>query len=171
MRARIFQYLQRFLRHRRFPYLVALVGFADMFLFIVPNDLLMLSEAAASPGRRKSSVLIVSTGSALGAMALAYAFREGASVLLALHPGAGAPLWWASAREAFERYGDWALFFAALAPIPVQPFVAGALFTRLGLPWIFALVLVGRLVKYSLLAFVPSLVPARFRPAPPADTR
>jgi membrane protein YqaA with SNARE-associated domain len=163
MRAYLLQYAQRFLRDRKFPYLVALVGFADMFVFVVPNDLLLVAEATTSPHRRRSSVAIVSLGSALGAVALAFALKEGISTLLYFNPQTAIPGWWASATSHFERNGSWELFLSALSPIPVQPFVAGAIISHFTLLHIFGAVLAGRIVKYSALAYLTALLPNRFK--------
>ena len=160
---RITLYLQRFITHRRYPYLVAMVGFLDMFLFVVPNDLLMISEAVASPKRWRFSVVIVALGSAAGASALAFVLKEGHSAFLYFVPSTLTPEWWSSSRFYFQKYGAWALFISAAAPVPVQPFVAGAVFSNLELTRLFLVVLAGRLIKYTALANLARIFPKRLQ--------
>jgi membrane protein YqaA with SNARE-associated domain len=160
MGAAITQKAMKFARNPRFPWLVAACGFADMFLFIVPNDLLMMAEAAISPRRRFSSVILVATGSAFGAASFAYALRGGVRLVSATPPSGA---WWSNVEIFLKSSGGWALFLGAAAPIPVQPFIGAALISEISLFHIFLFVLGGRILKYSVLALIPTLLPNRFQ--------
>lgn len=160
----LFLRLLRFARKEWFPWVISALGFCDMFLLVVPNDLLVISEAAISPERRRSSVLIVAVGSALGALCLALAIREGFTLLAHEQPGDAGAHWLGPTKDLLHTYGSWALFLAAASPIPVQPFVAAALVSGITPSTQFLFVLGGRLVKYSVLALLPTLLPERFKP-------
>jgi membrane protein YqaA with SNARE-associated domain len=161
MRARFFSRIRDLLHTRWFPWLIAVVAFVDMFLVVVPPDLLVITEAAANPRRSRLTVVLAAVAAALGAVALAVAIRAGASMV----SSGGAPGWWGSAQGYFDRYGSLALFLGVLLPLPVQPFVGAAVLAGMPLSGIFALVLAGRSVKYVVLALLPRLAPAKYRAA------
>ena len=158
MRKYFFNYIQRFVAHEMYPYLVAFVGFLDMFFLIVPNDLLLVAGVLAAPKRWYKSAFIVTIGSTLGAWALAFALLAGKSVILKV-PVLEHSHWWLDARIYFQHYGAWALFLGAAVPIPVQPFIAAAIFSNFQAAQIAFFVCMGRLVKYFSLGLIASRFP------------
>jgi membrane protein YqaA with SNARE-associated domain len=162
---KLFAYVKKFIAYRRYPYLTAVVGFFDVFLFIIPEDLLIVAGAMAKPEGWKSTLLIVALGSALGAVTLAWLLQTGFGGFLGQEGGSG---WWGDASAYSERLGPWALVIAASLPVPMQPFVALAVVAKLPLPKIFALAFLGRAIKYSWLTalafYFPTKLGKKLRP-------
>lgn len=116
-------------------------------------DLWMITLCVQNPSRAPLYVLVASAGSVLGASALAYAVSKGEQAFLSKKMP---PHKLEHARKKIEKSGFWALLAGTLLP-PPAPFklfivAAGLLQYPLGK---FALaLLLGRLARYSLEAFL-----------------
>ncbi|MGZ3712065.1 MAG: YqaA family protein [Bdellovibrionota bacterium] len=158
MKQKLIGYVRSFMSSPRYPFLVALVGFLDMFLLIVPNDLLLVSGVLANPKRWRSSAFIVTLGSTFGVWALALFLLAGYSTFLGTPLQEHSPIWIETQRN-FRIYGDWAILLGAAAPVPVQIFVIAAVWAKIPVGKIVLLVFAGRLIKYFTLAFMASRFP------------
>ena len=115
-------------------------------------DLWMITLCVREPAQAPLYVLIATLGSVLGASLLYVMVSKGEEAFLSRH--AAEKL--AHVRHKIERSGAWALTVAALLPppAPFKLFVLTA--AALRFPWTqFALgLLIGRLIRYSLEAFL-----------------
>jgi membrane protein YqaA with SNARE-associated domain len=133
---------------------LGLAAFLDSWFLPFPSgvDLWMITLSVRAPAQAPLYVLVATLGSVAGASMLYFMVRKGEDAFLSRH--AADKL--AHVRHKIERSGAWALTIAALLP-PPAPFklfvlTAGAL----RFPWTqFALgLLIGRLIRYSLEAFL-----------------
>lgn len=143
-----------------YPLLVSFLAFADAFVLTLPTDGFLVAAVMANKKRWCTIALVVSLGSTLGAWLLALLFlwqRPWLEAHLPVLSSLGLD------STSFPRaYGDLALFFGAVGPIPMHPFVLLAALSGFSLARIAFWVFVGRLVKYLFLAWVARGLPGFF---------
>lgn len=157
---KLFSSLQRHLGRPWYPALVAVLAGADLFLFAVPTDALLISAVAANQRRWWVTALLVAAGSTLGAMLFAYIFLtqqawlEAQLPMLAAARGGlpGAFSW-------IQHYAEGTLVFGAVGPLPLHPFLLGAAVTGSSLVKLGLLVFCGRSAKYLAFAGITALAP------------
>lgn len=152
--------IQRYIDRPWYPYLVALLVFLDMFLLVIPSDGLLVSAVLLRPRRWVRTFVIVSTGSALGALFLAYLLQWNPEYIMnELFPYLFQNEGWKGMDQFVDDYGAWALGVVALSPFPQIPAVVVAALAGMPLLSIFLACWLGRMAKYALFAWLASHAP------------
>lgn len=157
----------------RRPYYFLLLGlatFLDIFVFFLPTDAMVLAAVFAKPRRWGILVLSAAVGSVLGSLLLAGAVEHyGLSLIENFAPEVLHSVAWTRSVLWMEKYGKFAIFFIALSPLTLPPVVALAALAFIPYSQIGGLLLLGRLLKYSFLAWVTIQSPRFFskRKTPP----
>ena len=157
---RVFEPIHRFVDRPWFVPLVALFAAADLFIYCVPTEVLLVAAVVAKRSRWLSGFLLVTTGSALGAVVLAAIVRWDSPLIVThLFPGIFQSKAWTDTAAFFDSHGSLALGLMALGPLPQQPAVIMAGFTKLNLLWVFVSVWIGRGIKYGFFAWCAAFAP------------
>lgn len=126
---------------------LSLAAFTESFISPIPPDILLVSLALAAPPKAIYYGL-VATGASVAGGCLGYALghRFGPPMLKRFV----APRYLERIHRLIEKYGAWAIFLGALAPIPYKfiSITAGAL--RIPLPVFLAASLFGRAKRFLL---------------------
>ncbi len=159
--------IQRYIDRPWYPYLVSLLVFLDMFVLFIPSDGLLVSAVLMRPKRWVRTFIIVSTGSALGALLLAYLLQWNPDYIMNdLFPYLFQNEGWKGTDRFVDDYGALALGVIAASPFPQLPAVMVASLAGMPLFSIFLACWIGRLSKYALFAWLASHAPKyllRFR--------
>lgn len=152
--------LQKYTFHPLYLPMLSFLIAADLFLLVVPSDGLVVVSTLARPKRWLRIALWVTTGSAFGAILLAFLVQTGAGGwvqgLVDRTISAGA---WEKSTAFLQTHGLWALALIALSPLPQQPSVVIAGLGQMPLLEIFAAVWLGRGVKYGFYCWAASHAP------------
>lgn len=141
------------------PLVGALAG-ADQFIVVVPIEWLMIPSVLLKPHRWLRTALWVTTGCALGALALAsVADLYGMSLIARWAPNVVHSGNWVRSMAFINDKGAWALLLISAGPLPQQPAVALAGLSHMSLFKVFAAVWTGRAVKYCTVAYIASHAP------------
>lgn len=137
---------------------VGMLAGLDMFIWIVPTDLFLLTTATLRPRRWIATFLFFSVGSSLGMFAFAYSVELGGPLFayllqtLSLDHAA-----WLVAEGVVNRNAAWVLFLIAVNPLVLpQPAIAVAVIAGVKPATILWATLLGRLIKYGTYAFFSS---------------
>lgn len=156
--------LQRAARHPFMPTLVGGLAFGLTVSMTVPVTSALIPAVLLSPRRWRSIALQAAFGSALGATLLVLLFHHlGWSQLHAQFPAMLESAGWQRVIAWTVEYGVIALFAIAALPLPQTPALIFFAITEPPVAQIFLAVLLGKLIKYFLLALLAALFPARFR--------
>ncbi len=140
--------------------MVGLLAAIDLFILVIPTDVILTSSVMLQPRRWVTGFLSVSTGSALGALALALLLQSGANDFLTEHfPAIFRSQGWEGLDRFLDLHGFWALALISVSPLPQQPGVVVAALSGMFLWEIFLSVWIGRVVKYALFAWLASHAP------------
>lgn len=157
---------RRFIQLRRFanrPWFVPLSAFlagVDIFFLVAPTDALLVTACMAKPRRWFWIAATITTGSALGALAMGFGMHYyGESLLAFLGLDPAATGWWADTVQFVDRYGALAVVIGAGGPFPLQPFAIIAGLAKMPLLLLFAAAWVGRLAKYLFFAWLAANAP------------
>jgi membrane protein YqaA with SNARE-associated domain len=154
------QWVRKASAHRTFPVYACGIVIADYFFPILPTTALVASGALLAPRKWLSIAVGCSIGSAAGAFIIAALFQEfGWMVIEWLFGDLRSAPQWNTIQWAIQTYGVAALLLISFLPMPLR---VPTLITALaGLPSIFIglTVLVGRLLGFSLLAYLASRSP------------
>jgi membrane protein YqaA with SNARE-associated domain len=142
----------RWSRHRRAPWYLAGLSFAESSFFPIPPDTMLVPMSMANPQRAWHLALLTTIASVLGGI---LGYLLGFLAFEVIHP------WiiqldyadaYQTATQWFERWGFWAVLLAGFTPIPYKLFTiaAGAMLMPL-LPFL-AASLVGRGGRFFLIA-------------------
>ncbi len=154
--------LQRFTHKKWYPQLVGFLAAVDNIILVIPNDGILISSAMLSPKRWWSLALWTTIGSTIGALALCLLVDNyGLDFLLYLFPNLQNSLTWQWTVHFFDQYGLLLVFLVALAPVAQQPAVVLASLASVNLTALLALIFVGRLVKFAIMAWVASHAPSK----------
>jgi membrane protein YqaA with SNARE-associated domain len=139
-------------RHRRAPWYLCGLSFAESSFFPVPPDVMLAPMSLADPGRAWHFAWITTLASVAGGL-LGYAL--GHFGFGAIEPWLRQSAYWAAYVTTVEWFGRWgvlAIFIAGFSPIPYKVFTisAGAMSMAL-LPFALAS-LVGRGARFFLVA-------------------
>jgi len=140
---------------------VGILAGLDMFIWIFPTDLFLLTTAALRPRRWIVIFLAFATGSSLGMLAFAYGIEFGGPLFSHLLEGLSLNRdAWRVAQGVANRNAAWILFLVAVNPIVLpQPAVAVAVIAGVKPLTVFGASFLGRLVKYATYSFVASRAP------------
>lgn len=143
-----------------YPPLIGALAFADLFLLVIPTDVLLVSAVMLAPRRWFFVGVTVAFGSALGCAALSLVLQKhGLPFLLHLSPGLEHTAAWAWTAVKMRDWGSWGVFLVAVSPMPQHPAIALAAISGMAIPPIFLYVFAGRAVKYLLIAWLSSHAP------------
>ena len=160
----LLQRLQRAARHRFMPALVGCLAFGLTVSMTVPVTSALIPAVLLSPRRWRSIALQAAFGSALGATLLVLLFHHlGWVQLHAQFPAMLESTGWQRVIAWTVEYGVIALFAIAALPLPQTPALIFFAITEQPVAQIFLAVLLGKLIKYFLLAMLAAMFPARFR--------
>ena len=156
------QYIYRFIKRPCYVLLVAVLAALDLFILVIPTDALLVSAVIGKRHRWVGAAVLVAVGSALGALTLAVVVRAfGADLLPSVVPESY------SVRTTLllQHYGALALALISGSPLPQQPGVVLCTLGGMKNGTVFLAVLLGRLVKYLVIAWCAQFSPgwlARF---------
>lgn len=160
---RVHAWLEALRRHGDRPwYGPALAGLAlvDVFLVFVPTDGIVVSSAMLTPRRWFSIAAWVTLGSTAGALLLAHLVQaHGLPLILHYYPGLETSSTWTWTTTFFDRYGLYLVFLIAASPLMQQPAVILAAAAREPLVPLTVVILIGRLLKFGVVAWIASHAP------------
>ncbi len=152
--------VQRFVGRPWYLAFVSFLAASDLFILIVPTDLLLITYVLLRPLRWLRTAVWFACGSALGALALAAVLHGGgASLIEQWFPGIFQSSNWSSTTEFVRAHGAPALGLISASILPQQPGVVIAGLSRMPLLDIFASVWIGRFAKNLILAWLASHAP------------
>ncbi len=123
---RIYRKAMTWARHRRAPWYLAGLSFAESAFFPVPPDVMLAPMAMAEPQKAWRLALLTTVFSVLGGM-LGYGIGYFAMEMVT--PWIHQLGYWEAyntARLWFQRWGFWAVFLAGFSPIPYKVFTIAA---------------------------------------------
>lgn len=152
--------LQRFADRLWYPPLIGTLAALDNFIVVVPTDGILISSSMLTPRRWFWLGMIVSLGSAIGALVLA-AFVEwhGVPWIQAMYPGVTETTAWSWTDRFFNEYGLYVVFLVAVSPLMQQPAVILASLAGTPLVELAGVIFTGRTIKYLLMAYLGSHAP------------
>lgn len=140
--------------------LLSLLAILDTFLVVIPTDGITISSSMLKPAKWFYFGVFSAIGSAVGGIILCYVVQlYGIQVVESLFPHIQASGAWIQTQKFFDEYGLWLLFVIAATPLSQQPVLILAVLAKVPLLQIFLITLVGRWVKFALLAYVGSHAP------------
>lgn len=140
--------------------LIGVLAAVDLFIVILPIEWLMIPGVLMKPRRWLPIALVITTGSALGSLALAALAQAHGPAFIENHlPSLIQSIRWKQSSEFIQLHGPLALLVIAGSPLPQQPAVAFAGLSKMSLPLVFSVVWVGRALKYCFVAWAASHAP------------
>lgn len=152
--------LQRFANRIWYPPFIGALAALDNFIIVIPNDGILISSSMLTPKRWIFLALCVAIGSALGALSLAWAVElYGLPWISERFPGIVGTDYWGTTERFFLEYGLILVFFVAVTPLMQQPVVILAALANTPLMELGAIMFLGRLIKFLLMAYLGSHAP------------
>lgn len=152
--------LQKHVQSWWYPPLIAFLALIDNVVIVVPTDGLLVSATILNPKRWIYIALMVTVGSACGALVLGYLLElHGLPLLLEWFPDIAQSKTWQVTDHLMDRWGTLALFAVALSPMMQQPAIILAALAGMPLLELFGIVFVGRMLKYLTLAWISTHAP------------
>lgn len=149
---RLYDWTMGLARHPRAPWWLGGLTFAESVFFPVPTDIMLAPMAVATPRRWWQLALLTTVCSVLGGLV---GYGLGYWMLDAVLPWierAGQREAYDTAVDWFNRFGFWAMFLAGLTPIPFKVFTISAGAAQMALLPFVTGALVGRGLRYFLVA-------------------
>ena len=151
---------------RSFVPLVGLTAFISALSMSVPVEWLVVAASLANRRRWMLIASIAAMGSAIASLGLYLAFHHfGWNLLLARFPDLAGSQAWLQATDWLSKYGLMAIFglMALPLPFPKLPMLAVAGIYRLPIADVFVAILVGKVIKYLVYAYLATLFPLALR--------
>ncbi|MCK5770867.1 YqaA family protein [Algiphilus sp.] len=155
---RLYGWMMRASQHRRAPFWLGAVSFAESSFFPIPPDVMLAPMTLAQPHRWLWLAFLTTITSVAGGL-LGYGI--GVGMMGAAMPwieAAGYAPALAHAADWFARWGFWAIFLAGFTPIPFKVFTIAAGSVGLALPVFVIGALVGRGLRFAAVAGVVRLL-------------
>lgn len=149
---RIYDWMLAASAHRRAPFWLGAVSFAESSFFPIPPDVMLAPMTLAQPQRWWRLALLTTVTSVLGGL-LGYAI--GLGMMEAARPwleAAGYMQGFEQATAWFHDWGFWAMFLAGFTPIPFKVFTIAAGSVSMALPVFVLGAIVGRGLRFGLVA-------------------
>lgn len=144
-------------RHRHAPWYLGGLSFAESSFFPIPPDVMLAPMSLANPSRAWLFAAITTLASVAGGV---FGYLVGAFALDLVTPMIqGGSSWdaYLKAHAWFDRWGFWAIFIAGFSPIPYKVFTIAAGAASMALmPFVIAS-LVGRGLRFFLVAGLMAL--------------
>ncbi|MBY0553827.1 hypothetical protein K2P97_04805 [bacterium] len=152
--------LQQFSAQFWYGPLISVLAAADNFIVIVPTDGILISSSIFNPKKWFYYAFIVSVGSTLGAMGLAYVVgSHGLPWILETYPAIDQSRTWEITNQFFEKYGLLVVFVVAATPFIQQPAIILASLAHTPYMKLAIVIFVGRLLKYIIMSYIASHAP------------
>lgn len=138
--------------HRRAPWLLATLSFAESSFFPIPPDVMLAPMSMARPQRAMRLAGITTIASVAGGVLGYLIGMLGLELVLPLIVEAGYADAYALAQDWFTQWGFWVVLVAGFSPIPYKVFtIAGGAMAVAWLPFVVAS-LIGRGARFYLVA-------------------
>ncbi len=152
--------LQKHVQSWWYPPVIAFLAMIDNLIIVIPTDGLLVSATILNPKRWIYIALMVTVGSACGALVLGYLLElHGLPLLLEWFPNIAQTKTWQVTDQLMDRWGTLALFAVALSPMMQQPAIILAALAGMPLFQLFGIVFIGRMLKYLTLAWISTHAP------------
>jgi membrane protein YqaA with SNARE-associated domain len=152
--------LERHVNRPWYPFLVAFVACIDLFIFVIPTDAVLITSAMAAPKRWVSLAAFTTAGFIIGCFLFSLMVHHyGLPAIDAWFPHMTQHKTWLRSEVWMADYGLWAIFVVSLLPIALHPIIAVAVLANVSIPAICLILLIGRIFKYGLLAWIASHSP------------
>ncbi|APR03903.1 hypothetical protein Tchl_1043 [Thauera chlorobenzoica] len=139
-------------RHRRAPWLLGGLSFAESSFFPIPPDVMLAPMSLANPRRAWWFALLTTLASVAGGL---FGYLIGYYAFDAIEPWLRASRYWGAYEQAvawFEAWGFWAIFVAGFSPIPYKVFTIAAGVASMALAPFALASLIGRGARFFLVA-------------------
>lgn len=151
---------QHYINHAWYLPMLSLLAFLDNFLVVVPTDGILISSSMLRPPKWFFFALFTAIGSAIGALCLAWLINAyGVQIVERLFPDIQTTSAWIRTQLFFDKYGLWLLFAVAVTPFTQQPAIILAVLAGVPIVQIFLISLLGRGIKFMLMAYLGSHAP------------
>jgi membrane protein YqaA with SNARE-associated domain len=148
-RARLFEWVHRFTEKWWYAPLIALLSLLDAFVFVIPNEGLLIAAVVGNKKKWVSISLWTTLGSAIGAALFAWiADFWGEAFINVVMPGAIHTQAWTDSAEFLKSHGLVGLALISLSPFPQHLAVAVMGLAHIPALLVFWAVLIGRFPKY-----------------------
>lgn len=152
--------LQYYINRAWYLPMLSLLAFLDNFLIVVPTDGILISSSMLRPQKWFWFALFTAVGSAIGALGLAWLIEgNGIAIVEKMFPNIQASSAWIRTQHFFDEYGLWLLFAVAITPFTQQPAIILAVIAGVPIFQIFLIELLGRWIKFTLMAYLGSHAP------------
>jgi membrane protein YqaA with SNARE-associated domain len=158
-------YLGRWAHVPWFPLLVGSCAFVVTITLTLPVEFLVIISVLISPVHWISIGLFSAIGGSVASLGLYLAFHHlGWNLLIEWYPDIARSKLWADSTRWLSEYGVLALFvlMAAPLPIPKTPALAFVAIYRMSIYEVVLAIGIGKLLKYTLYAYVVSRFPRYF---------
>lgn len=148
-----------------FPFLVGSCAFLVTITLTLPVELLVVISVLISPARWVAIGLFAALGSSLASLGLYLAFHHlGWNLLIDWYPDIARSKLWADSTRWLSEYGGVALFVLMAVPLPVPktPALVFVAIYRMPIYEVILAIGLGKLLKYTLYAYVVSRFPIYF---------
>lgn len=146
---------------RAFPILVAAVALIATLSMTIPFGTLLIAAVLLAPRRWLAIAAASSFGSAVGALILYLVFHHlGWNRFFEAYPDVVRSVAWRDATSWLGGYGVPSLLIIAALPLPLTPALMFAAISRLPAAEVILALWVGKLVKYTLYAWLASAFPS-----------
>lgn len=155
---RIYDWMLRASRHRRAPFWLGAVSFAESSFFPIPPDVMLAPMTLARPAAWWRLALLTTVTSVLGGLlgyAIGWLLIESAMPWVIASGYLGA---YDTAVAWFEAWGFWAMFLAGFTPIPFKIFTIAAGSVGLALPVFVLGAFIGRGLRFLAVAGIVRLL-------------
>lgn len=151
---KFFAYLKSFPEYASkpwYPYVLALIAFADYFLFVIPLDAMVVASVMVARKRWFSISFWACLGSTIGAVLFAVLIQHyGMDFLQHWAPHLLEDKLAVTITHWLQEYGFWALLGIAMLPLHQHPTVAIAALANIPALTIFITMFLGRFIKYCI---------------------
>lgn len=158
------QWIQGFVDRPWYPPLIGFLAFLDNFVIVIPNDGILVSSSMVTPKRWWILALCVAIGSTLGATVLVAAIQyHGLPWILDIYPHLDETKTWEWSEKLFDQYGLLLVFAVSVTPLLPHPAIILASLAQIPLAQLGLVILLGRLIKFLILAYIGSHTPKLLR--------
>jgi len=152
---RLYDWTMRLAEGKRAPWALTSVSFIESSVFPIPPDVLLIPMVIANRARWAWYAFICTVASVAGAL-LGYAigmflYEQIAQPVLAMY---GMTEKMAEIKVQFDKYGYWAVLFAAITPFPFKVLTIFSGFAALNIPIFIAASVVGRAFRFFLVSWL-----------------
>lgn len=136
-----------------FPWAVAALHAADVFILVVPNDVLLVAAVLAHRQRWAAIAVLQTAGCLLGCAALCAVALYDPHGLKHMYPSVFESDSWQQTEELMHEHGLWAALVLG-SVFPVHPFLFVGALSGVSVPGLLASLTAGRLVRNLAVCFL-----------------